>query len=244
MKSNPLTASLLEKMGSDAVDVFASEDRRLVVYPCRHGDLLNVAAIHPSGADSSARESSWLDSGNLDSLLETCSAFSPELREKCRLAEDLKLWSLASRSPPRTFIRGKLALIGDAAHPTLPRKLLCDCYKLVAASIANHAHDLDQGQGGAQSFEDGAALGALFTPECTKDDIPGRLELYNRVRYGRSVTVMLMSKVSDDRRGQMLDELRTYVPDAELPPDMFSYAWSSYPGREAQELLQATQVSA
>lgn len=55
---------------------------------------------------------------------------------------------------------------------------------------------------------------------------------------------MLMSKVSDDRRGQMLDELRTYVPDAELPPDMFSYTWSSYPCREAQQLLRAAQVNA
>ena len=122
MKSNPLTASLLDKMGSGGVHVFASKDRRLVVYPCRHGDLLNVAGIHPSGPETDARESSWLDSGNLSQLLQAYETFGPELQEMCKLAEDLKLWSLASRAPPRTFIRGKLALVGDAAHPTLPRK--------------------------------------------------------------------------------------------------------------------------
>ncbi|OOF96328.1 hypothetical protein ASPCADRAFT_206516 [Aspergillus carbonarius ITEM 5010] len=216
MKSNPLTASLLDKMGSGGVHVFASKDRRLVVYPCRHGDLLNVAGIHPSGPETDARESSWLDSGNLSQLLQAYETFGPELQEMCKLAEDLKLWSLASRAPPRTFIRGKLALVGDAAHPTLPH----------------------QGQGGAQSFEDGAALGALFPADTPEKNIPQRLELYNQVRYRRAVTVMMMSKVDDDRRAQMLDELRTYVPNAQVPKDMFSFTWSSYPGRDAQRLLQ------
>ncbi|PWY72453.1 FAD/NAD(P)-binding domain-containing protein [Aspergillus sclerotioniger CBS 115572] len=216
MKSNPLTASLLDKMGSGGVHVFASKDRRLVVYPCRHGDLLNVAGIHPSGPETDAKDASWLDGGNLNQLLEAYGTFGPELQEMCKLAEDLKLWSLASRSPPRTFVRGKLALVGDAAHPTLPH----------------------QGQGGAQSFEDGAALGALFPADTTEEDIQQRLELYNQVRYGRAVTVMMMSKVDDDRRAQMLDELRTYVPSAQLPKDMFSFTWTSYPGRDAQRLLQ------
>jgi hypothetical protein len=67
-------------------------------------------------------EASWLDFGNLGDLLETYYSFSPELKELCRMAEDLKLWSLASRSPPSTLIKGKLALVVDAAHPTLPRK--------------------------------------------------------------------------------------------------------------------------
>ncbi|RAL03650.1 putative salicylate hydroxylase [Aspergillus ibericus CBS 121593] len=222
MRSNPLTASLLDKMGSGGVHVFASGDRRLVIYPCRHGELLNCAGIHPSGSDSGAKDSSWLDSGNLDQLLEAYKDFGPELQEMCKLAEDLKLWSLASRAPPQTFVHGKLALVGDAAHPTLPH----------------------QGQGGAQSFEDGAALGALFPPETTQEDIPERLQLYNQVRYGRAVTVMMMSKVDDDRRAQMLDELRTYVPDAQFPKDMFSFTWSSFPGRDAERLLRNAQVSA
>ncbi|KAJ5131793.1 hypothetical protein N7448_005951 [Penicillium atrosanguineum] len=215
MQANPLTASLLKKTGLDGVHGFIVEDRRLVFYPCRRGDLINAAGIHPSGLETAAKDSSWLDSASRDALLDTFESFSPELREMCRIAEDVKVWSLKSRKPPRTFVKGKLALAGDAAHPTLPH----------------------QGQGGAQSFEDAAALGALFTSEMTPEQVPERLQLYNQVRYGHSVTVMMMSKVPDNRRAEMLDELRLYVPAAEVPEDMFSFTWNSYPVQEAQRAL-------
>lgn len=120
-QANPLTATLLAKTGLDGVHAFSSEDRRLVIYPCRGGDLLNVVAIHPSGSEG-VKESSWLEGGSHEQLLQTYASFGPELQQMCRMAEDLKLWSLASRSPPQTFIKDKLALVGDAAHPTLPRK--------------------------------------------------------------------------------------------------------------------------
>ncbi|KAJ5190124.1 uncharacterized protein N7498_009109 [Penicillium cinerascens] len=147
----------------------SSPDRRLVVYPCREGDLLNVVAIHPTGPEE-VKEASWLDSGNLDQLLETYSSFGPELQELCRMAEDLKLWSLASRSPPTTFVQGKLAL----------------------------------------AFEDGAALGGVLPADTTLDQVPQRLSLYDKVRYDRAVTVMMMSKTHDERRAETLDELRNF----------------------------------
>jgi 2-polyprenyl-6-methoxyphenol hydroxylase and related FAD-dependent oxidoreductases len=123
MRANPLTASLLEKIGLDGVHGFVSEDRRMVLYPCRGGDLLNVAGIYPSNPETAVKDSSWLDSASHDSLLRTFKTFSPELQELCRIGEDVKLWSLGSRQPPRTFVKGKLALAGDAAHPTLPRTI-------------------------------------------------------------------------------------------------------------------------
>ncbi|RSL95400.1 hypothetical protein CEP52_012118 [Fusarium oligoseptatum] len=195
INSNPLTGPFFAKLGLDCQHVFTTYDRRLVVYPCRYGKLLNI----------------------LEDLLKTYAEFSPEIVEMCSLAEDLKLWSLATRDPPKKFYRGKTVLIGDAAHPMLPH----------------------QGQGGAQSLEDGAALGALFPADTTVDQIPQRLELYNKVRYGRAVTVMLMSRINDERRGEMMDELRSYVPDAILPEDMFEYTWSSHVVKDSQEALRA-----
>lgn len=51
--------------------------------------------------------------------------------------------------------------------------------------------------------------------------------------------MMMMSRINDERRAEMLDELRRYVPDAKVPENMFSFAWGSYPGREAGCLLEA-----
>ncbi|KAJ5151878.1 hypothetical protein N7492_010173 [Penicillium capsulatum] len=216
MQVNPLTASLLEKIGMDA-HAFTSEDRRLVIYPCRRGELLNVAGLHPSGKEMASINSSWLNTGSKEDLLQTYESYSPELREMCRIAEDIKLWSLGSRNPPRTFVKGKLALMGDAAHPTLPH----------------------QGQGGAQALEDAAALGALFPSDTTVEQVHRRLEMYNRIRYDHAVTVMMMSQKETNKRAEMMDKLRMYVPHAELPESMVSFCWSSKPDLEAQRLLEA-----
>lgn len=137
----------------------------------------------------------------------------------CRLAEDVKLWSLASRNPAPTFVKGKLALIGDAAHPMLPH----------------------QGQGAAQAFEDAAALAGVMTADVTPEKISERLELYNKLRYSHSVTVMMVSRTNDEQRGEMLDELRRYVPDAEVPTDMLAFTWLSDPAKAAAQLVDISR---
>ncbi|KAL4996774.1 hypothetical protein BDV10DRAFT_195684 [Aspergillus recurvatus] len=176
MRDNPLTAGLLSRTGLNGVHVFATHDRRLVMYPCRKGELLNVAGICPSGPKTEAgNDASWLNAGSVSQLLETFRDFGEELRELCRLAEDVKLWRLASREPAPIFFRGKLALIGDTAHPMLPH----------------------QAQGAAQAFGDAAALAGAITADRTVDQIPQRLELYNNLRYAHAVTVMMMSRMSD-----------------------------------------------
>jgi salicylate hydroxylase len=129
LQANPITKNLIDRIGLRSVNAFIGEKRRLIMYPCRSGTLMNMAVFHPDRADEQMNESSWLNSGSQDDLVNEVQGFSPELRELCSMAEDLKLWSLASRDPAPCFFNGKLALIGDAAHPTLPRKLMMDVRK-------------------------------------------------------------------------------------------------------------------
>ncbi|KAH7234626.1 uncharacterized protein BKA55DRAFT_136678 [Fusarium redolens] len=215
--ANPITGPFFGKLGFDCQHVFTTRDRRMVVYPCRNAKLLNIVAMHPAEDAGLDSESSWLAGGRVEDLLHVYKEFGPELIEMCRIGEDLKLWSLATRDPPTKFYKGRTVLLGDAAHPMLPH----------------------QGQGGAQSFEDAAALGVLFPADTTVDDVPRRLELYNKVRYPRSVTVMFMSKINDERRGEMMEDLRKFVPDAELPPNIFPYLWNNFVLDDAQKALAA-----
>ncbi|KAH6652281.1 hypothetical protein BKA67DRAFT_538101 [Truncatella angustata] len=217
---NPLTKQLVDRIGLESLHAFCASDRRIIIYPCRTGTILNVVAFHPSGDDESVGESSWLNTGSLDDLVAVYSDFSPEIRALCSLAEDLKLWSLASRDPPHTFVGGKVALIGDAAHPMLPH----------------------QGQGAAQAFEDAAALGALFQSNIPLEDISRRLAVYNEVRYKRAVTVMFMSRVGDDHRDEVMKDLQKHIPDAVLPENMWLYAWDSYPARDVDRLIASNAV--
>lgn len=217
MQKSPLTSSLLERIGLNGVHVFATHDRRLVIYPCREGHLLNCAGIYtPSSVEDTGGDSLWHNTGSLSQLVNTFRDFKEGLLEMCRMGEDVKLWSLASRDPAPTFIKDKLALIGDAAHPMLPH----------------------QGQGAAQAFEDAAALAGVLTASTNPEQLSQRLEMYNELRYVHSVTVMMMSRTSDERRGEMLDELRRYVPNAELPKDMFAFTWPSDPVKGAARLVK------
>lgn len=85
----------------------------------------------------------------------------------------IKLWRLYDRRALGTWISGRAALLGDAAHPFLPH----------------------QGQGGAQAIEDGAALGALMPVDKTsREDVPERLKLYMKARYDRATLVQNFSR--------------------------------------------------
>ncbi|KAF4548398.1 FAD-binding domain-containing protein 35 [Elsinoe fawcettii] len=218
LRKDPLTAELVQKAGLlQGCSSFNGRAKRMVVYPCREGELLNCAAIYGTESQDLSNESSWLASGNTTDLLEIFRDFSPALRKLCEYGEDVKLWSLASRTAPKVFYKDRLVLIGDAAHPTLPH----------------------QGQGGAQSFEDAAALGALLTSDTTVIDLPRKLQLFNQIRYDRAITVMYMSRVENERRHEMLDDLRQFVPEATVPENMFAYTWESFPVKQAKDLLAA-----
>ena len=97
----------------------------------------------------------------------------------------------------------------------------------------------DQGQGGAQALEDGIALGTIFSAETTPNEVSGKLDLFNKVRYKRAITVMFMSGIRNDKRAEKMPELLEYVPDATLPVDMFEYTWNSYVAQDSQSALEA-----
>lgn len=107
-----------------------------------------------------------------------------------RKAEDLKLWRLCQREKPiPTLTKGKVVLIGDAAHPMLPH----------------------QGQGGGMAIEDGAALGVLFSNLRSKDEIPERLALFENLRLDRVSAMQVFSSVGQDEAAKITHLAQPYV---------------------------------
>ncbi|GAP86467.1 putative 3-hydroxybenzoate 6-hydroxylase 1 [Rosellinia necatrix] len=216
---NPVVKKFIEKLGLNRMTVISSKHDRMIIYPCRSGALLNCGFLFASteADDKAARETSWLNAGSVDDLLRCVDGFDEGARELCKMAEDLKLWSLMTRDPPPTYIKGKLALMGDAAHPMLPH----------------------QGQGGAQAIEDAAALGALFTGDPAPEEVSDLLHIYNQVRYDHTVIVCITSRTSYDRREEKLEELRRFVPNASLEgtDSPATLTWHSYPARDVERLL-------
>lgn len=79
---------------------------------------------------------------------------------------------------------------------------------------------LDQGQGGAQSIEDGAALGILFSslpPFTTAEDldstIAARLQGFESVRKNRASVMQIYSNAGQDEPEKIRDEARKFLPE-------------------------------
>lgn len=74
-------------------------------------------------------------------------------------------------------------------------------------------HDVDQGQGGGQSIEDGAALGILLSHMKCADaaDIEARLKLFESVRKDRGAAMQIFSNAGQDEGEKIREAARPYV---------------------------------
>ena len=105
-------------------------------YPVRRGEVFNQLAgiLSPRFL---AGEAEW---GTKAEFAERLSIACPALRSAlpALLASDAR-FELRERPPAATWVKGRMAMVGDAAHPILPFV----------------------GQGGCQALEDAAALGSV-----------------------------------------------------------------------------------
>ena len=110
---------------SDAMGLWMGPRLHLVHYPVRGGEWLNVVvlveatdAAQTPGWDSHRSATQTADDLNL-ALKGCCSC----LQDLVRMSESWRAWALFDRHPVQSaddMVRGRLALLGDAAHPMLP----------------------------------------------------------------------------------------------------------------------------
>lgn len=65
----------------------------------------------------------WNKTGSIEQLLKVFKDFDPALKQLISKVDpqNLKVWRLLDMETLPTFSNGKLALLGDAAHPFTPR---------------------------------------------------------------------------------------------------------------------------
>ncbi len=104
--------------------------------------------------------------------------------------EDMRLDALFDRDPIEKWGRGRVTLLGDAAHPMLP-----------------HA-----GQGAAQALEDAVALGKELA--ASSDPAKG-LRRYERIRAPRTRSIVMMSR-RNARIGALDHPVGTWLRDTAI----------------------------
>jgi len=145
-----------------------------VTYPIRGGELLNLVLIvqgqQPHGLQS------WDDVALADDVHRALAHGCAALRDLAAAAAAWGCWTLCDRPPiagPEEMARGRVALLGDAAHPMRP-------------FLA---------QGAAMALEDAAELGlALGSVKEVHADLPSALGRYAQKRWQRVARVQKRSR--------------------------------------------------
>lgn len=99
----------------DDVVVHVGPGCHLVQYPLRRGEVLNQVAVFRSPGALAGRE----DWGTPDELDDAFAATCPTVRAALPNLWRDRRWRMYDREPIGTWVRGRLALTGDAAHPML-----------------------------------------------------------------------------------------------------------------------------
>jgi salicylate hydroxylase len=124
----------------------------LVQYPLRGATILNLVAVIDSGWRDEGGDHPWDGAADLRTLERAFADWSRETRALIGAARDWRAWPLFHRPPIGRFARGRIALLGDAAHPMVP------FLAQGAAQAIEDAGALARRLGGAQNVE--AALAA------------------------------------------------------------------------------------
>ena len=149
-----LESTIVLRLGSEA---------HLVQYPLRRGSIANLVATVRSASPTS--DPSDQDDAAVRSGLEHAFRdWSRQARSLAKAPIQWRAWPIYSRPPISSFSLGRVALVGDAAHPMVP-------------FLA---------QGAAQAIEDAGALARIFAQA---HDIPAAVSIYSRERVARASRV-------------------------------------------------------
>lgn len=148
------------ELAGNETGLWLGSQGHVVHYPIAGGRLINVVAIerNPTPVEG------WAAPGRREDLLVRYASAAPALRELLARPREWLRWSLFDH-PAERLAKGRIALLGDAAHPVLP-------------FLA---------QGAAMAIEEAATLASLLREART--DIPQLLSTYEKERHGRATRV-------------------------------------------------------
>ena len=173
-------ARLPEHLRSTQVTAWLGPKMHVVQYPVRSGEWLNVVAIVHGQVQGDM--SCWDHSGNAAELQKRLSATCKPLKDLIQAVPNWRLWALSIRPPMRSAreqAQGRVALLGDAAHPMVP--YLAQGAGMAIEDAAVLARMLARGG----FFADASAEGAAEPG----NGVPGLLQRYALQRWQRNARV-------------------------------------------------------
>jgi salicylate hydroxylase len=138
----------------------------LVHYPVSAGRLINLVAFAPA---EDYRVESWTATATVEEFLAEFARWDQRLTGLIQAAGTPGRWALLDRAPLRQWSKGRVTLLGDAAHPMFPFF----------------------GQGAAQAIEDAAVLAGCLAQNIA--DPAAGLQRYQALRIPRTTRLQQVS---------------------------------------------------
>ncbi|TGO10109.1 hypothetical protein BTUL_0144g00230 [Botrytis tulipae] len=142
--------------------------RYMISYPVEYGNLINLVALKTT-KDVEWDEKNWLMPATREEMASDLEGYEEKLAELVSKYCTRDKWGLFHLPHSQKYFRGRICLMGDAAHASTPHL----------------------GAGSGMAFEDAYVLSRLFEGVKTKDDIQKALEAYG---YGEETELVEFSE--------------------------------------------------
>ena len=162
--------SIPEKLRLQDVNVWVGPKVHAVLYPVKCGEYLNLVVVVQGPPPASLDD--WDHAGNKQDLEAAMGPIHADLRNMLAAVPAWRLWPLCDRPPikgPHEMAKGRIALLGDAAHPMRP-------------FLA---------QGAGMAIEDAAELARSWARADLQ--VEDRLQMYAQARWARNAQVQQRS---------------------------------------------------
>ncbi|KAJ3850425.1 putative monooxygenase [Lentinula lateritia] len=175
MASDP---EMLELLNSDQVTRWIGERRHIIAYPISNKSIYNISTAQPDVHFAAAPSATYTTRGSKTDMLDNFKDFCPLVLRMLNLVPEGEVceWKLRVHNPLPAWVRGSVALVGDACHPTLP-----------------HLN-----QGAAQAIEDAGVLAVVLSKlsDHSPDSINKALRVYEHVRKERAEMLVGLAAAS------------------------------------------------
>jgi salicylate hydroxylase len=162
--------SIPEKLRLQDVNIWVGPRVHAVLYPVKCGEYLNLVVVVQGPPPANLDD--WDHAGNKHDLEAAMGPIHSDLRNVLAAVPAWRLWPLCDRPPikgPHEMAKGRIALLGDAAHPMRP-------------FLA---------QGAGMAIEDAAELARSWAR--VDLSVPDRLQMYAQARWARNAQVQQRS---------------------------------------------------
>ena len=151
-----------------AFAMFVGVNRVLLHYPLRHRTIMNMLGI---SRGPTWQEEGWRIAATIEEFVNLYSDLYPDALELIRTisAGSLFKWGLRDREPLKQYTKGRVTMLGDAAHPMTPFL----------------------GQGACIAIEDAMILGRAFAAASAPEEA---FAIYENTRKERANGVQLASR--------------------------------------------------